>query len=124
MSVNLLVGGEVIGAAEVSAEFHRNIMSDQRYVVVKRQPQPVQSSLQQTGANFLFHALTDIYQIDDVKIELTVRLVTKADKNITPHPTSKVGVVNNVLSSCIKDVKIGINNTNSKCVHAIVYCVV
>src|SRR5450631_219998 len=101
MSVNLLTGGEVIGAEAVSAEFHRTIMSDQRYVMVRRLPQATNSSLQQTAADFLFHPLSDIYCIDDIKIELTVRLVTKADK-LTPHKTSKVGVVNNVLSSCIQ----------------------
>jgi hypothetical protein len=119
-SVNLLVGAHAIGAKEVSDEFHKKIVSDQRYVLVKRQPMPPKHSLQQTGVDFFFPEISDIYSIDDIKIEITVKMCTKTDKTVKPKPGTKVGVVNNVLSSCIKDVKIRVNNVNSKCWQATV----
>lgn len=117
MSSNLMLpggAGGTMGGDDIADSFHQTVIADKRFVMIQRRPQEPVTTINQAGVEFRFQSITDIYFINDIKIELQVKLVTKEYPHVKPEAGQLVGVVNNTLSSCIKEVKIGVNGINSK----------
>jgi hypothetical protein len=101
----------------LSEGFRRKIPVDARYVSISRQPQPTVTALASYDktCTFRFLPISDIYLFHDCKISMELKLVTKGEPRTKPVAGSYIGPVNNVLSSCISEVKIWVNGVPGMC---------
>ena len=102
------------GASSLAENFHRELPRDNRFVSLVRNIIPPRNALTTTSAQFVLVPTADVYLINDIKLHLGVRLVTKAYPHVKPAIGTAVGPCNNTMHSLIKDVKIAIAGTPSK----------
>ena len=114
MSVNLMRTSGSLNAEALSDGLDPPHLKDERFVSLSRVPQQPTNTIDQKTAQFRLPPCTDLYLIDDIKISLKCRIVTKSLPHTTPLPGTLVGPVNNVLHSCIRDVKMTFNNVCGK----------
>lgn len=115
MSNNLMQLSGSLNAETLSDGLDPPHVKDERFVSLTRIPQQPTNTIDQKTAQFRLPPTTDIYLIDDIKIALTCRIVTKDAPHTTPLPGTLVGPINNILHSCIRDVKLTFNNICGKC---------
>jgi hypothetical protein len=93
--MDLQAQGHAYSVEALSASFHMDLPLDDRFVSLIRQPKPPQTTVNEGGCEFRFPAISDIYLIADVTIELGLRLVTKDRPHKTVPDGALVGPVNN-----------------------------
>ena len=96
---------------KLSESFRQLLPTDGRYVALTRQPVSPINAITEKGCEFRLMPTSDIILLNDIKIHMKIRLVTKDKPHMTPRTGEMVGPVNNVISSCISEVKILVNNT-------------
>ena len=92
------------------AESFRHVLpTDARYVALYRRSQQTVNAITDKGCEFRLLPTSDIYLINDMKLHMKIRLVTKDTPHTTPITGTYVGPVNNIMHSCINEVKLQIN---------------
>ena len=107
---SILTPPNTYAAESLSAGFKNKLPADVRYVAIRRMGRPPVLALNQKNVEFRLPAISDIYLINNMKLELKVSIKTKTPPHTTPAEGAKVAPVNNLLHSCIKDVNILFNN--------------
>ena len=100
---------------KLSASYHKDIPTDGRFTGIRQEWKTPVDKLDEKGGLFKFPASPWIWLIDQLRVEIGVSLVTKMTPHAKPASGTAVGVVNNVLHSLIKEVKIRIGDIPSKC---------
>lgn len=113
--MNILKTTGSLDASTLSDGFDPPHLKDERFVSLSRTPLQPCNAIDQNGAQFKLNRISDIYLMDNITIELSVRLVTKDLPHSTPLPGAWVAPVNNVLHSCISEVKIYVNGISGRC---------
>lgn len=100
-------------AEALSKQFHRSLPNDSRFVALTRVKKSPNTQISQLQAEFTFPPSPMIYLVNDLTLEITVRLVEGSTKS-TPKNGALAAPVNNVLHSLIKNLNIEINGFPSK----------
>lgn len=109
--MNVFQEANTFDPQKLSESFRQPLPTDGRYVSLYRIPQTTTNTITEKGCEFRLPPSSDIYLINDIKIFMKVRLVTKATPHSTPTQGALVGPVNGVISSLISEVKFTVNNT-------------
>ena len=112
--MNLLQESNTFNTHKLAESFRTILPVDARYVSLSRIPATTANVIDEKGCEFRLPQTSDIYLINDIKVHLKVRLVTKDPPHLPPAVGAMVGPVNNVISSCISEVKLTVNNTKGK----------
>ena len=109
----MMAGAAVAGSGTYAAEalshqFHRTLPNDGRFVALTRMKKPPQMQVTQEHAQFAFPPSPMIYLINDLTMELTVRLVEQTSQG-TPADGVYVGVINNLAHSMIRNLALTVN---------------
>ena len=67
--------------------------------------------MSQKTCEFVLPPQNDIYLFNDIKIALSARILTDSVPGMRPLDSALVGVVNNVLHSAIKNLRIVVNTS-------------
>lgn len=105
--------GSSYAADALSKQFHRFLPADSRFVALSRVKKSPDAQLTQGTAVFSFPPSPQIYLVNDIVLEMNVRLVERSAQK-TPLDGAAVGVVNNTMHSMIKNVRLLVNGFPSK----------
>ncbi len=114
MSRNVFQDADTFDPQKLSEAFRHILPTDGRYVALYRQTFPPVNAISNNLCEFRIPAYSDIYLINDIKIALSLKIVTKDPPHVAPAEGAMVGPVNNVLASCLSEVTLLINESKGQ----------